>query len=145
MLRPWRSGFFLHATTLTAYRFAIGNLSDRLFVSLFNRSLTVMLLSLVLSVISSEGEPISRSLAFMVGTFPQSGIQFISKAAATTFDRFTLDSSTPLFRDLPKIDMWNESVLAEIGVLSPHDLANEEARGAGLESLTADRLLKLAA
>ena len=122
------AGFFLYAMTLTAYRFAIGDLSDRLFVSLFNRSITVMLLSLVLSGISTEGDPISRALAFMVGIFPQSGLQFISKAAATTFDRFNLDNSTPLFRDLPEIDMWKESVLAEIGVLSPHDLANEELK-----------------
>ena len=122
------AGFFLYSTKLTAYRFAIGDLSDRLFVSLFNRSITVMLLSLVLSGISREGEPNSRAPAFMVGIFPQSGIQFISKAAATTFDRFTLDNSTPLFRDLPEIDLWKESVLAEIGVLSPHDLANEELK-----------------
>ena len=122
------AGFFLYSTKLTAYRFAIGDLSDRLFVSLFNRSITVMLLSLVLSGISREGEPISSAPAFMVGIFPQSGIQFISKAAATTFDRFTLDNSTPLFRDLPEIDMWKETALAEIGVLSPHDLANEELK-----------------
>ncbi len=122
------AGFFLYAMTLTAYRFAIGDLSDRLFVSLFNRSITVMLLSLVLSGISTQGEPISRALAFMVGIFPQSGIQFISKAAGTSFDRFNLDNSTPLFRDLPEIDLWKESVLAEIGVLSPHDLANQELK-----------------
>ena len=65
----------------------------------------------------------------MVGIFPQSGLQFISKVAATTYDsRFTVDNSRPQFGDLPEIDLWKESVFAEIGVLSPHDLANEEVK-----------------
>jgi hypothetical protein len=122
------AGFFLYALTLTAYRFAIGDLSDRLFVSLFNRAIAVMLLSLVLSGIAREGEPVSRALAFMAGVFPQSALQFISKIASATADRFTLDNSTPMFRDLPEIDLWKETVLAEIGVLSPHDLASEELK-----------------
>ena len=75
------AGFFLYALTLTSYRFAIGDLSDRFFITLLNRSITVMLISLVLSGISSNGEPISRALAFIVGIFPQTGLDTISKIA----------------------------------------------------------------
>ncbi len=117
------AGFFLYALTLTSYRFAIGDLSDRFFVSLFNRSITVMLISLVLSGISSNGEPISRALAFVVGVFPQTGLDSISKLAGKSIDRFTLDDSTPHFRDLPEIDLWKETVLGEVGILSQYDLA----------------------
>jgi hypothetical protein len=122
------AGFFLYALTMTANRFATGDLSDRFFISLFNRSISVMLLSLVLSGITTQGEPISRALAFMVGVFPQSGLQAISKLAGTTFDRFTLDDSTPRFRDLPEIDYWKETVLGELGILSLHDLSNENLK-----------------
>jgi hypothetical protein len=122
------AGFFLFALTMTAQRFAAGDLSDRFFVSLFNRSISVMLLSLVLSGVTTQGEPISRALAFMVGVFPQSGLQAISKLAGTTMDRFTLDDSTPRFRDLPEIDYWKESVLGELGILSLHDLSNENLK-----------------
>ncbi len=118
------AGFLLYALGSFVHRFAARDLSHRMFVSLFNRGVTVLILSLVLSGVT-EGESISRALIFAGGVFPQTGLQAIAKMTQTRVDQLTGDAGAG-FRGLPEIDVWKQTSLRELGILDVHDLARAD-------------------
>ncbi|MBI3075870.1 MAG: hypothetical protein HYY85_02610 [Deltaproteobacteria bacterium] len=120
------AGFYLYALTGFLHRFTTWDLNQRMLVSLLNRGITVMILSLVLSSVT-QGDNISRALIFAAGVFPQTGLQALAKMGQTTVDRLAADTSSG-FRELPEIDIWRETSLAELGIFSIHELARADLR-----------------
>jgi hypothetical protein len=115
------AGFYLYALTTVLKRYQSRSLNQSMMVSLLNRGIVVVLLSLVISGVT-QGDSISRALIFVVGIFPQTGLQFLSKLSQSTVNQL-LDDSSAGFRALPEIDIWIETALAEVGIFSIHDLA----------------------
>lgn len=120
------AGFYLYALTTFLQRFQTNSLNECMLISLFNRGLVVVILSLVLSGITT-GDNISRALIFAVGVFPQTGLQAIAKISQTTVDKLANDTSNG-FQVLPEIDIWKEAALDESGISSIDDLAKADWR-----------------
>jgi hypothetical protein len=115
------AGFYLYALTLFVRRFATHDLNDRIYVPLFLRGVTVVLLGWVLASIGDEGG-LSRALIFAVGIFPQAGLQAIAKMTQTTVDRLSNEGGSA-FKTIPEIDFWKETTLQEMGINDFNDLA----------------------
>lgn len=120
------AGFYLYAVTVFVRRFATHDLNDRIFLPLFIRGITVVLLSWVLASLGEEGG-LSRALVFAVGIFPQTGLQAIAKMTKTTVDRVA-DEAGAGFRTIPEIDFWKETTLQELGIHDFNDLARADVR-----------------
>lgn len=114
-------GFYLYAMAVFIQRSSRGDLSSRLMLNLFTRGVTVMILSVFLQGMLPE-ETFTRAFAFVVGVFPQTGLRALGKITQTGVERLSADEQSG-FRDLPEIDLWKESTLGELGVLSMNDLA----------------------
>jgi hypothetical protein len=115
------AGFYLYALTLFVRRYATHDLNDRVYVPLFLRGVTVVLLGWVLASIGEEGG-LSRALIFAVGIFPQAGLQAVAKMTQTTVDRLSSEGGSA-FKTIPEIDFWKETTLQEIGINDFNDLA----------------------
>ncbi len=120
------AGFYLYAVTVFVRRFATHDLNDRIFLPLFIRGITVVLLSWVLASLGEESG-LSRALVFAVGIFPQAGLQAIAKMTKTTVDRLA-DEGGAGFRTIPEIDFWKETTLQELGIHDFNDLAKADVR-----------------
>jgi hypothetical protein len=120
------AGFLLYSLSAFLERFRGRDLNHRMVLSLLNRGIIVIILSLVLSGIT-EGDNITRALIFIAGVFPSTGLQAIAKMSKTTVDRLTEDPSTG-FQGLPEIDVWKQRSLGELGISSVHDLAGTDLR-----------------
>lgn len=120
------AGYFLYALTGFVRRFATHDLHDRIFMPLFIRGITVMLLSWVLATLGEEGG-LSRILVFAAGVFPQTGLQAIAKVTQTTVDRLSAEGTSG-FKTIPEIDFWKETTLQEIGINDFNDLAKADLR-----------------
>ncbi len=118
------AGFYLYALTLFVRRYATHDLNDRIYVPLFLRGVTVVLLGWVLASIGEEGG-LSRALIFAVGIFPQAGLQAIAKMTQTTVDRLSNEGGSA-FRTIPEIDFWKETTLQEMGINDFNDLAKAD-------------------
>jgi hypothetical protein len=64
---------------------------------------------------------------FLVGIFPQAGLQFLSKLAQTNVERLTNKPGAG-FRAIPEIDLWKETSLEEMGISNVTDLAKADIR-----------------
>jgi hypothetical protein len=118
------AGFYLYALTVFAQRFFSRDLNQRLLVSLFNRGATVGILSLALAAIApSDG--FSRALIFVVGIFPQVGLQWIARTTQSRADALLPDRTTQ-FAGVPEIDLVKGTSLAEVGITNLHDLATAD-------------------
>lgn len=118
------AGFFLYSLTVFVRRFATHDLNDRVFVPLFIRAITVLLLSGLLSTIGEQGL-LSNGLVFAAGVFPQAGLSALAKLTQTTVDRIANESNTG-FRHVPEIDFWKETTLQDVGVNDANDLARAD-------------------
>jgi hypothetical protein len=125
------AGFYLYALTLFVRRYATHDLNDRIYVPLFLRGVTVVLLGWVLASIGEEGG-LSRALIFAVGIFPQAGLQAVAKMTQTTVDRLSNEGGSA-FKTIPEIDFWKETTLQEMGINDFNDLAK-----ANLDELLVD-------
>jgi hypothetical protein len=125
------AGFYLYALTLFVRRYTTHDLNDRIYVPLFLRGITVVLLGWVLASIGDEGG-LSRALIFAVGIFPQAGLQAIAKMTQTTVDRLSNEGGSA-FKTIPEIDFWKETTLQETGINDFNDLAK-----ANLDELLVD-------
>lgn len=118
------SGYLLYSLTVFFQRALINDVSHRLFTSLWNRGIIVIVLSLALTGID-EGSNVSRAMVFVVGVFPQTGIQAIGKFAQSGIN--LLGRLQPGgFRELPEIGLLAETALQELGVTSTMELANTD-------------------
>jgi hypothetical protein len=113
-------GYLLYLITESLHRAFTGNLNDRFTLSLLNRGLVVGLLGMVLSAVA-DGADGARALIFVVGIFPQRGIEWLSKKASLTPEG--LLGATSKFDVLPEIDDDKITVLREVGIDGLHDLA----------------------
>ena len=120
------AGYFLYALTGFVRRYATHDLHDRIFMPLFIRGITVVLLSWVLATLGEEGG-LSRVLVFAAGVFPQAGLQAIAKMTQTTVDRLSAEGTSG-FKTIPEIDFWKETTLQEIGINDFNDLAKADLR-----------------
>jgi hypothetical protein len=120
------AGYFLYSLTFLVRRFQGGDLSHRMLLPLFNRGMMVILIGLVISGISQDSN-MARALVFLVGIFPQAGLQFLSKLAQTNVERLTNDPGAG-FRAIPEIDLWKETSLEEMGISNVTDLAKADIR-----------------
>jgi hypothetical protein len=120
-------GFLLYVTMTLFARFTSNDVNDRMFVSFFNRGITVLFFGLVLSGVSSEGGNVLRALAFVIGVFPQAGMQAIANIAKVGVEKYTADASRGL-QDIADIDVLKQSVLAELGITSVSDLARSDLK-----------------
>lgn len=125
------AGFYLYAMTLFVRRYATHDLNDRIYVPLFLRGITVVLLGWVLASIGEESG-LSRALVFAVGIFPQAGLQALAKMTQTTVDRLSNEGGSA-FKTIPEIDFWKETTLQEMGINDFNDLAK-----ANLDELLVD-------
>lgn len=121
------AGFLLFSLITLAERTYTRNVSGRLFLSLWNRGVTVVVLSLALTAID-EGGTISKAMIFIAGIFPQTGLQAIAKIAQTGGERLAQIESRNL-TGLPEIDSLKSSSLRELGITSTADLAAEDLAG----------------
>ena len=118
------SGYLLYSLTVFFQRALINDVSHRLFTSLWNRGLIVIVLSLALTGID-EGSNFSRAMVFVVGVFPQTGIQAIGKFAQTGISQLRRLQPGG-FAELPEIGLLAETALQELGVTSTLELANTD-------------------
>jgi hypothetical protein len=118
------AGFFLYSLTVFVRRFATHDLNDRIFLPLFLRGITVLLLALLLSSLDDQSV-VSRALIFAVGIFPQAGLQAIAKMTQTTVDRISKENGLG-FSAIPEIDFWKETTLEELGINDYNDLAKAD-------------------
>lgn len=125
------AGFYLYALTLFVRRYTTHDLNDRIYVQLFLRGVTVVLLGWVLASIGEESG-LSRALIFAVGIFPQAGLQALAKMTQTTVDRLSNEGGSA-FKTIPEIDFWKETTLQEMGINDFNDLAK-----ANLDELLVD-------
>lgn len=125
------AGFYLYALTLFVRRYTTHDLNDRIYVPLFLRGVTVVLLGWVLASIGEESG-LSRALIFAVGIFPQAGLQALAKMTQTTVDRLSNEGGSA-FKTIPEIDFWKETTLQEMGINDFNDLAK-----ANLDELLVD-------
>ncbi|MES1241886.1 MAG: hypothetical protein ABUT39_09735 [Acidobacteriota bacterium] len=125
------AGFYLYALTLFVRRYTTHDLNDRIYVPLFLRGVTVVLLGWVLASIGDEGG-LSRALVFAVGIFPQAGLQAVAKMTQTTVDRLSNEGGSA-FKTIPEIDFWKETTFLETGINDFNDLAK-----ANLDELLVD-------
>jgi hypothetical protein len=125
------AGFYLYALTLFVRRYTTHDLNDRIYVPLFLRGITVVLLGWVLASIGEESG-LSRALVFAVGIFPQAGLQALAKMTQTTVDRLSNEGGSA-FKTIPEIDFWKETTLQEMGINDFNDLAK-----ANLDELLVD-------
>jgi hypothetical protein len=113
-------GYLLYVFVASLGRSFTRDLNDRFTLSLLSRGLVVGLLGLVLSAVA-DGSDGARALVFIVGVFPQRGIEWLSKKAAITPEG--LPGTTSSFDALPSIDDDKATVLREVGINGVHDLA----------------------
>ncbi len=112
-------GFLLYLFTSSLHRSVTRNLNDRFTMSLFARGMVVSLLGLVLSSITT-GDDAARALVFLVGVFPQRGVEWLAKKASITADSL---GGVARFESLVALDEDKQSTLRELGIDSVHDLA----------------------
>ena len=118
------SGYLLYSLTVFFQRAMINDVSHRLFTSLWNRGIIVVVLSLALTGID-EGSNFSRAMVFVAGVFPQTGIQAIGKLAQAGMTQ--LGRLQPRgFGELPEVGLMMETALQELGVTSTIELANTD-------------------
>ncbi len=113
------TGYLLYVFVTSLQRAFSRDLTDRFTLSLFNRGLVVALLGLVLSSIGDGGDA-ARALVFVVGIFPQRGIEWLSAKAAVAA---ASPWSTAGFEALPSLDEAKQASLREVGIDGVADLA----------------------
>jgi len=118
-------GFLIYCMTEFLWRYRSADLHGRMLVSLLNRGIIALLLSLLLSAVNADGGTVFVATAFFVGVFPQTGIQALAKLAKLNVETLTLDPSSN-FRKIPEIDIWKEASLAELGISNLDDLAKTD-------------------
>lgn len=124
-------GFFLYAMGQFIQRYLVGDLGYLLLVSLFNRAMTVLAISLILSTVTAVtgGEGLSRFTAFLVGIFPDEGLRLIAAAAKGGLEKRVADFSQAIsFKEVPELDPLKAGSLAEIGLTNVHDLAKADIK-----------------
>jgi hypothetical protein len=119
------SGFLVYCMSEFLWRYRSADLNGRMLVSLLNRGIIALLLSLLLSAMNTEAEAVFVAIAFIVGVFPQTGIQAVAKLAKSNVETLTLDPASN-FRKVPEIDIWKEASLAELGISNLDDLAKTD-------------------
>jgi len=117
-------GFLIYSLLTIVRRDISFDVSSTLFLSLWNRGITVVILSLVLTAID-EGSTISRALIFIAGVFPQTGLQAIGKLAQSGADRLA-ELKPEGLSGLPDIDSIKEGSLRELDIYSVSDLAQSD-------------------
>jgi len=117
-------GFMIYSLLTIADRAVHRDLDDRLFVALVNRGLVVFILSLVLAAVT-DGGPISRSLIFLAGVFPKTGIDAIAKLGQLKVEQITSDETTG-FELLRDINFPKGVTLRQLGILDAVDLARAD-------------------
>lgn len=129
-------GFLVYALMTLGRRAVSRDLSDRAFVSLLNRGLLVVMLSIVLGALT-DGGAIWRAVIFFAGIFPQTGLDALGKYAQVKVASLTADESAG-FEVLPEIDIHKQVTLRELGVNDANDLARTDlyslVREVGIES-----------
>jgi len=117
------AGFYVYGLAAFLGRFSTGTLNHLIFLQMFRRGLTSLLLSLVLTGVWQGA--LANAMAFTVGFFPEAGFRYLEKVAQGVGGKIVTDSpEVQGFRPLPELDVWKQSALAEIGVTSLHDLAH---------------------
>jgi hypothetical protein len=114
-------GFFIYSLTVFLQRYQSGSLTNRMLIPLVNRGVIVIVLSLLLSSVAGREIPVTAT-AFMIGIFPQTGIEWISKLAKTNAETLILDRSSG-FQAIPEIDLYRATTLGEVGIADVQDLA----------------------
>jgi hypothetical protein len=117
-------GFMIYSLLTIADRALHRDLDDRLFVALVNRGLVVFILSLVLAAVT-DGGPISRSLIFLAGVFPKTGIDALAKLGQLKVEQITSDE-TAGFELLRDINFPKGVTLRQLGILDAVDLARAD-------------------
>ncbi len=125
------AGFLIYSLVTFARGVTIGELGNRLFLALWNRGITVVILSLVLTAMQFDSA-VLNALIFIAGVFPQTGIQAIAKVAQRGAEQAAALNPTGLSA-LPQIDSFGESSLRSLGIFNVADLASADL----------DELLKL--
>lgn len=126
-MSPFLAGFFgflLYSLTVFLDRYRTYILSHRILISLLVRGLTVTILCIIISAVS-EPSIFGLSLAFIVGIFPQTGIEFLAKIGKATIGKFTVGGASE-FAELPEIDLLKETSLAEVGIRNQQELAKTD-------------------
>ena len=117
-------GFMIYSLLTIADRALHRDLDDRLFIALMNRGLVVFILSLVLAGVT-DGGSISRSLIFLAGVFPKTGIDAIAKLGQLKVEQITSDESVG-FELLRDINFPKGVTLRQLGILDAVDLARAD-------------------
>lgn len=119
-------GFMIYSLLTIADQALHRDLDDRLFTALMNRGLVVFLLSLVLAGVT-DGGPISRSLIFLAGVFPKTGIDAIAKLGQLKVEQITSDEVAG-FELLRDINFPKGVTLRQLGILDAVDLARADVQ-----------------
>lgn len=115
------AGFYVYAITTCLARLQSGDLNSNLVASLFKRGLVVLVLALVLSGLDLENN-FARALVFVVGVFPQVGIQYLQKLIQVGTQKLEQDNKKD-FAELPEIGVFRQAALREYGIQNLHELA----------------------
>lgn len=135
------AGFLIYSLVTFAHGLTTGQLGNRLFLALWNRGITVVILSLVLTAMQLESATLN-ALIFIAGVFPQTGIQAIAKAAQRGAEQAAALNPVGL-SGVPQIDTFGENSLRSLGVNNVADLANADLqRLLELSSIQPSVLLK---
>ena len=135
------AGFLTYSLITFAHGVTTGELGNRLFLTLWNRGMTVVILSLVLTAMQFDST-LLNALIFIAGVFPQTGLQAIAKAAQRGAEQAAALNPVGLAA-LPQIDSFGENSLRSLGIHNVADLAGADlTRLLELSSLQPSVLLK---
>jgi hypothetical protein len=116
-------GFYVYALSAFFSRFATTALNHLIFLQMFRRGLTSLVLSLILTGVWQGA--MANAIAFTIGFFPEAGFRYLEKVAQGVGGKIVTDNpELQGFRPLPELDVWKQAALAEVGVTGLHDLAH---------------------
>ena len=118
------AGFLVYSLITFGNGVITGELGNRMFLALWNRGITVVILSLVLTAMSLDST-LLNALIFVAGMFPKTGIQAIAKLAQRGAEQAAALNPTSL-SNVPEIDSFGESALRTLGIFNVTDLAKSD-------------------
>ncbi len=118
------AGFLIYSLITFAHGVVTGELGNRFFLALWNRGMTVVILSLVLTAMKFDSA-VLNALIFVAGVFPQTGLQAIVKLAQRGAEQAAALNPAGLSK-IPQIDSFGESALRTLGIFNLTDLAKTD-------------------
>lgn len=113
------SGFMLYSAVHILRHYISRDLSSKMLTPLVNRGIVVVILS---SIIGSLFKDNMIPVVFLIGIFPQTGVDAAARMAQSTVERFLDDTGTGLSK-ISELDLAKQKVLQDEGIINVHDLA----------------------